>query len=72
MSVHQVEEFYIHMSGLNMTAEVKEQIEEHLSNEGYSNYEFQDVDTVLVIDDIPSECDGDTLESEIVEILSEG
>lgn len=69
MTVHQVEEYYIHMSGLDITAEVKEQIEEHLSDEGYSNFEFQDDDTVLVVDDIPSESEGDDLESEIQSLI---
>jgi hypothetical protein len=69
MSVYQVEEYYIHMSGLKVSAPQKEAIEELLNDEGFSNYEFQDNDTVLVVDDITSESDGDTLESEIESIL---
>lgn len=57
MATHQVEEYYVHMSGLTITAEQKKAIEDHLSEECFTNYEFQDNDTVLVIDDIDSERD---------------
>jgi len=69
MSVHQVEEYYVHMSGLKITEDQKKEIEEHLSDEGYANYEFQDNDTCLVIDDVQDECSGDTLEQFIRDII---
>jgi len=70
MSVYQVEDYYISMSGLNLTDGQKSSIDELLSDEGYSNYEFQDNNAVLVIDDIPSESDGDKLEDQINEIIN--
>jgi len=69
MAVHQVEEYYVHMSNLSINAATKEGIENYLSEEGYPNYEFQDGDTVLVIDDVESENDGDNLESQIESII---
>jgi len=69
MAVHQVEEYYICMTELELTEESKASIEKLLSDEGYSTYEFQDDDTCLVVDGIPDEGDGYTLESQIKEIL---
>jgi len=70
MPVHQVEEYYLYISGLELTDSQKSSIESHLSDEGYPDYQFQDGDTVLIVDDIPDESSGDTLESEIETILS--
>jgi len=66
MSVCQVEEYYLYINDLKISGQQKEAIEEHLSNEGFNNYEFQDGDTVLVVDDIPDESSGEMLEEEIL------
>lgn len=64
MSVHQVEEYYIHLNfGGTLSSGAHDEIEAILANEGYSDFEFQDDDSVLVVDGIPSEHDGDILES---------
>lgn len=69
MAVHQVEEYYLFMSGLTLTEDSKTKIEELFSDEGWSNYEFQDSDSALVVDDIPDEMSGEALEAEIRELL---
>ena len=69
MPVHQIEEYFLIMQPLTLTEESKAAIEEHLSDEGYSTYDFQDDGTTLVVDDIPDESSGETLEAEIEELL---
>jgi hypothetical protein len=69
MPVYQVEEYYLIMNGLNITEDQKSEIESKLEDEGFSNYEFQDDDTTLVVDDLTSESEGNTLEDEIRELL---
>lgn len=69
MAIHQVEEYYLHMIGLELTDSQKSAIEAHLSDEGYPGYEFLDGDTALVVDDVPDEHSGETLEFEIEAIL---
>lgn len=70
MTVYQVEEYYLSIvfDGA-VSKKAREGIESLLSDEGFSNYEFQDNDSVLVIDDIPSEHEGEALESQIIELL---
>lgn len=68
MPVYQVEEYYIHMQ-ISCNEQQKAAIEGYLSDEGYMNYEFQENDTVLVVDDIPSEAEGDDLEDAINNLL---
>jgi len=69
MTVHQIEEFYLHVNfNGKLNSEAKNAIEGHLSDEGYSDYEFQEEDSVLVVDSIPSEHEGETLEDEIKNI----
>ena len=70
MPVYQVEEYYISITRLDLTVGQKSSIEEMLSDEGYSNYEFQDNNTALMVDDIPSESDGDALEDQLNEIIN--
>jgi len=70
MSVYQVEEFYLCTTGLSLNDKQKKAIEDHLSNEGYSSYEFQDGGQ-LVVDDIESECAGEELESRIDDLIEE-
>lgn len=67
MTVYQIEEFYICTTGLNLNENQKQAIIEHLSNEGYSNYEFQDGGQIIV-DNIPSEHEGEALEGKIYEL----
>jgi hypoxanthine phosphoribosyltransferase len=69
MPVHQVEEYYLHMN-LNIEEKEKNEIEGVLSEEGYSNYEFQDGDTVLVVDDIEDQSSGENLEERINGLIS--
>ena len=69
MPVHQVEEYYLHMN-LNIEEKEKHEIEGVLSEEGYSNYEFQDGDTVLVVDDIEDQSSGENLEERINGLIS--
>lgn len=70
MATYQVEEYYVHMSGLELTQENKTDIEAILSEEGYSDYEFQDNDTVLVVDGIEDQHSGENLESMIEGAIS--
>ncbi len=70
MAVHQVEEYYLHLSGLSLTGEQREEIEEILEDEGYSNYEFQDDGKTLVVDDVPSDAEGYALEERIEAVYS--
>ena len=69
MPVCQVEEYYLYMSGLEINRGQKGIIEEILSDEGWSNYEFQDDNTTLIVDDIDSESAGESLEDEIRRVL---
>lgn len=70
MAVHQVDQFYVHIDNLEIDKECKGKIEEFLSEYSYSNYEFQDNDTCLVIDDVEDECSGMGLEQRIQEIVN--
>jgi orotate phosphoribosyltransferase-like protein len=69
MPVHQVEEYYLHMN-LNIEEKEKQEIEGVLEEEGYSNYEFQDGNTCLVVDDIADQSSGENLEERINGIIS--
>ncbi|MBL4800183.1 MAG: hypothetical protein JKY50_22535 [Oleispira sp.] len=67
MSVYQVEEFYICTTGLNLSDTQEAAIKAHLSDEGYSRYEFMEGGQ-MVVDGIPSEHEGETLETKIYEL----
>jgi hypoxanthine phosphoribosyltransferase len=69
MSVYQVEEYYIYMKGFEISASTKERIVEHLESNNWTNYEFQDDDTALIVDDIEDSGEGESLEDEIGEII---
>lgn len=69
MTVCQVEEYYLYMEGLEISAEQKAELELHLSDEGYSDYTFSNEGRELVVDNIPSEHEGETLQDEINNIL---
>lgn len=68
MSVYQVEEYYICTTGKKINSGQKLAIEKLLGNEGYLNYEIQEGGKIIV-DDIPSKEDGNTLEDAIYEII---
>lgn len=62
MATHQVDEFYLHIQFSDMISEIKRgEISEYLLKQGYSRFEFQFGDE-LIIDDIESESCGDNLE----------
>jgi hypothetical protein len=71
MSVYQVEQYYIHMNlkNVEITADIKGRICAHLEESNWTNYEFQDNDTTLIIDDIEDESEGESLEAEIIHII---
>lgn len=70
MSVYQVEEFYVHMQDLKMTQKQKGLIKDYLTQEDCPGYEFQDNDTMLVIDGVESEYHGEILEDHIKSLLN--
>ena len=70
MTVYQVEEYYIYTTGVKLSGKQKEAIKEHLSDEGYSEYQFED-NGQITVDGISSEEDGETLEAQIYEIIEE-
>ena len=72
MPVYQVEQYYVHISGLSITSVVKNNIEQHLSDGGYSEYVFTDEDATLVIDDVYDEDEGERLERQINAISGRG
>ncbi|MBL4575595.1 MAG: hypothetical protein JKY51_05805 [Opitutaceae bacterium] len=69
MPVHQVEEYYLHMN-LNIEEKEKQEIEGVLQEEGYSDYEFQDGGTTLVVDGIEDQSSGENLEEQIIGLIS--
>lgn len=69
MPVHQVEEYYLHMN-LNIEEKEKQEIEGVLQEEGYSDYEFQDGGTTLVVDGIEDQSSGENLEEQIISLIS--
>jgi len=70
MSVHQVEQYYVHIKLDNLTDGKKIKIEDLLHDEGWTNYEFNK-DDILIVDDIESESDGVNLEEDIKKIMKE-
>ena len=70
MATHQVEEYYLYMNfGHSLNDEAENEISEALGEEGYGSFEFQDDRSVLVVDNIPSEHDGDMLEEKIKDVV---
>jgi hypothetical protein len=55
---------------LNIDQKEKNEIEGLLGDEGYSDYEFQDGDLVLVVGGITSEHEGEQLEENIKSLIS--
>jgi len=69
MSVYQVEDYYIHMTFSELNEEQKKSIENHLCEENYLDYDFQDDNHTLVINEIESEFDGQNLEGSIIDLI---
>jgi len=67
MPVYQVEEYYITLNVGEGNICGKVQIEDTLENEGYSDYEWQDDRTIIVVDGIPSESEAEGLEERLKE-----
>jgi len=67
VSVYQVEEYYIYISGLSLTKDQSEQINKLLSDDGWSNYDLSE--TELTVNDIPDEHTADELEEELYSII---
>jgi len=70
MSVYQVEQYYVHIKLDNLTDGKKIKIEDLLHDKGWTNYEFNK-DDILIVDDIESESDGVNLEEDIKKIMKE-
>jgi hypothetical protein len=68
MSVYQVEEFYIHITGRKMSENAMEAIKKLLSDEGWRDYEFQGGGQI-VVDGIPSEHEALELEEKIESLI---
>jgi len=71
MSVYQVDEYYIYLTELTITPEKRREITDMLAEECFTDYEYQDNETVLIVNDIPDEAEGEALEEKILEILAD-
>lgn len=69
MSVFQVEEYYISITGKVICDVMKKNIEELLAEEGRTDYEFQD-HGCLVVDCIDDEREAETLEQKILNLIN--
>lgn len=70
MPTHQIEQYYLYINfGRSLTKEAENEVSEALGEDCYGNFEFQDNRSVLVVDDVPSEHDGDVLEEKIKDIV---
>ena len=67
MSVYQIEQYYISISEVVINDEDKRKIEEYLTRESLSDYEFQDGG--VVIDGFESETEAQEIEDGIMRIL---
>ena len=68
MSVHQVEEFYIHTTGEKLSEKTKHDIKQLFSDEDYSDYEFH-FGGQITVNDIESEHEALELEEKIYAII---
>lgn len=66
MTVHQVEEYYLH---LKVNPEKKEEIEALLEELCYSDIEFLQKDSMLLVNSITTEEDGIDLERQIKKLV---
>jgi hypothetical protein len=68
MTVHQVEQYYLHIDVKESSKEAIEKAAKYIESEGYVNYEV--CDDYLVVDDLEDESDAETLNDELNEILN--
>lgn len=70
MSVYQVEEYYVFIDfKKEISQESVDAITELLSDEGYTDYEFQENNSKITVDDIPEEWQGQELEDQIESLV---
>lgn len=69
MSVFQVDEYYISITGAVICDVIKKNIEDLLKEEGRTDYEFQ-LNSCLVVDCIDSKKDADILEQKILNLIN--
>jgi len=69
MTVHQVEEYYIHITtkGFSFSNESIEKARQHLIDQG-ATFEVQD--DCIVVDDFSDQGDAETMEQELIDILN--
>jgi hypothetical protein len=68
MSVHQIEQYYIHVDLTNCTSDKVEEIKKLLISNDIYDAEFTDTD--LTVDDFYGVCGADNIDSMISEILN--
>ena len=69
MSVFQVEQYYIFIDGVKFTPESKHRIENWLSDNGHSSFEFQGNST-LVVDDFEDQGEANSAERAILNLIN--
>ena len=70
MTIHQIEQFYIHMQVRGVNEVDKENIEAYLADNGLSDFEWQD--DFLVVDGFESENDAQAHEEFLHDIILNG
>jgi hypothetical protein len=68
MSVHQIEQYYIHVDLTNCASDKVEEIKKLLISNDIYDAEFTDTD--LTVDDFDSGCGADNIDNMISEILN--
>jgi hypothetical protein len=68
MSVHQIEQYYIHVDLTNCTSDKVEEIKKLLISNDIYDAEFTDTD--LTVDDFYGACGADNIDNMISEILN--
>jgi len=66
MTVHQVEEYYVHIDTTDFSKESIEEAREYMLDEGLK---FEVGDDYIVIDDFCDECEAEAYESNLMQIL---
>ena len=69
MSVFQVEEYYLFLNELDLSDDQVAEITEYISSECYSDFEFQNNNTELVVSGIPTKFEGESLEEGIMNFI---
>jgi len=68
MTVHQVEEYYLHIDVKESSKEAINKAIKHIEDEGHNNYEL--CDDYIVVDDLCDEASAETLDDQLNEILN--